>query len=183
MSFVNSFADKIVAIVAARFPQLVYGSIYEYRIGPSSAAGRFDLVPVRTKLLGELPRVSQWGGPGIEAAYAAGASVLVAFADADDRYPVVVGYLPARSPGGKPTTLSIDALAINIGAGAKGAARIDDFVVRLYWHSVGMAPYYSTSTGAPYTWLPVASGIIPPTAADAGTAINITAGSVKVVVG
>lgn len=72
---------------------------------------------------------------------------------------------------------------IEIEGGGPAVARVGDLVVRLYWDSLASMLYVSTSSAAPYSWSPVASGIIPPTPADAGTKAAIVEGSARVTCG
>jgi hypothetical protein len=72
---------------------------------------------------------------------------------------------------------------IEIEGGTKGVARLDDFVARFYRDSLSGIVYVSLSPSAPYVWTPIASGIIPPTPTDAGTAIVVSEGSKKVTCG
>lgn len=69
------------------------------------------------------------------------------------------------------------------GAGDPAVARVGDTgAIRFYRDTIAGALYVSTSTEPPYVWTMVASGIIPPTPADAGTLASppIVTGSGKV---
>lgn len=95
-----------------------------------------------------------------------------------------LAHVTTASDGG----LSLRAAAaklLHIGGDAldPAAARVGDFVVRLYRDSNLGVLWASASPSAPYVWAPVASGIIPPTVADAGTAVRIVTGSQKVTCG
>lgn len=74
------------------------------------------------------------------------------------------------------------------GAGPKVARVSDDEtigtgVLRLYRDTISGTLYGSTSLAAPYGWTPIATGIIPPTPADAGTAFTVATGSTRVTCG
>jgi hypothetical protein len=83
------------------------------------------------------------------------------------------GALAIRSAAGR----------VELEGGGPGVARVGDLVVRLYLDSASGILYASASPAAPYTWTPVASGILPPTPTDAGTSIRVTTGSAKVTCG
>jgi hypothetical protein len=116
--------EMVVDWIAEAFPQLFYGSIYEFRVLPSSTAGRLDLAPVKTKLIGPQSRVYQWTLAGAEPTPAIGTSVVLAFLDADETRPVVLGYAPLRAPpGALPTALKLDCTgALAVGPSAPSVA-------------------------------------------------------------
>lgn len=62
------------------------------------------------------------------------------------------------------------------------AARKGDFVARFYRDTITSTLYVSLTPESPYTWTPVASGIIAPLPTDAGTPISVSAGSGKVTI-
>jgi hypothetical protein len=73
---------------------------------------------------------------------------------------------------------------IDIEGGGPAVGRVGDLVVRLGLNAG--VPSYSTSTSAPYTWLPIPSGSGPGGAllpTDAGVELTITTGSGKVTCG
>ncbi len=77
-----------------------------------------------------------------------------------------------------------DGAGVDIEGGGPAVARVGDLVVRLSYDGAGGALYYSTSTAAPYVWLPVPSGsvpgVFPPDPTDPGVAVTITTGSARV---
>lgn len=90
--------------------------------------------------------------------------------------------LSAISGGLRVLAAATKALHLQGDAGDPAAARVGDLVVRLYRDGNSGILWASTSTAPPYAWAPVAFGVVPPTIADAGSALVITTGSQKVTV-
>ena len=106
-----------------------------------------------------LLEVPQWLGE-TRATPAVGSECTVIFRDGDRRRPAIVAFAP-------PATVA-------------PVARLGDACGRLFFETITKTLYYSTSTAAPYAWVPVATGVIAPTIADAGTEVTITEGSALV---
>jgi hypothetical protein len=156
-----SLRESVLKIVRAAFPVLTYGYPRTFRVRGVGADGRLDLdPPPDTDELKPLDRVEQWTVGGALMAPALGSLVVVTFRDADPSRPIVMGLAPA--------------------AIGNASARKGDLAARLFFDTITATLYVSESVGAPYAWTAVATGIIPPTIADAGTAVTIAQGSATV---
>ena len=87
--------------------------IYRYRV-VEMVADRAALQPVdRSRKLPDLPLVDEWAGTaGSWAELAEGTEVLVAFADGDARYPVILSHAPKGAPAAVPVRVELDASTI-----------------------------------------------------------------------
>jgi hypothetical protein len=174
----DRFLAALRKLVLHALPALKYWIVHEYLVVESDGV-TFSGTPTDPDFSPALP-VGVPYAPALAGSYSVvpvGTLAYVGFANADPSKPYLVrfGALATSTQ----TVLAASAVAL---AGTSGAAvaRVDDFVARLFQNTATGIVYASTSTGAPYAWSPIASGIIPPTIADAGTAINITTGSGKV---
>lgn len=87
--------EIVATIIAESFPQLAYGFPRSYVVTSVNADETLDLAPaLGTAGLRTLRRVGQWTLGGGLVKPTPGASVVVAFADADPAKPVVVGFGP-----------------------------------------------------------------------------------------
>lgn len=174
----DRFLAALRKLVLHALPALKYWIVHEYIVVASDGV-TFSGTPTDPDFSPALP-VGVPYAPALAGTYSvvpAGCYAYVGFANADPSKPYLVrfGNLATSSQ----TVIAASAVAL---AGTSGVAlaRVGDFVVRLFMDTLSATLYASTSTGAPYAWTPVATGVIPPTVADAGTAINITTGSAKV---
>lgn len=151
--------EFVIQWVREAFPQLFYGSLYEFRVVAVSA-GRLDLRPVDTKVVGPQPRVYQWTLSGSEPTPVVGTSVVLAFLDADPGKPVVVGYGPQRTaPGGSPSAMKIDTTgALTLGPSASSVVVGSTFTPGAAPAAVGHFVRYGDtvsvgSSAGPMTWV------------------------------
>lgn len=96
--------------IAALFPTLRFGGVFEYRIVQQTGE-RLDLQAVRVSAkMPDLLRVPvRPGVPGCRADHKLGSRVLVAFIDSDPSRPVVVGFEDADGSGFRPDALTLQA--------------------------------------------------------------------------
>lgn len=129
-------------ILEALDPDRRFAGVYEYRI-VSQDGERLNLQPIRVSIgMPELQRVPVSPGiAGARANHLIGARVLVAFIDASQARPVVIGFEDAEGAGFVPIKTELKATAeINLANGILGVARLTDPVVA--------GPWAGTITGA-----------------------------------
>lgn len=124
--------------------------------------GRLDLdPPADAPELRSMDRVEQWTMGSVITIPAVGTEVLVAFRDARETRPVVVGIAPS-APG-------------------PAAARVGDTAGQHYQDTATGLVYYAPTSAGVYA--PIASGVGPPPLATPGTSVTIATGSATVKVG
>lgn len=133
--------------------------------------GRLDLdPPADAPELRSMDRVEQWTMGSVITIPAVGTEVLVAFRDARETRPVVVGIAPS-APGHAAARNGDEATRVAFYPGVPGTTPPS------LWYS------YQSGTG-PFTWAPAALTIITgPVPTDPGTPLKITGGSDMVKVG
>ncbi len=117
--------DSVARIAGQARPELRYSYPRTYVVRAARSDGTLDLDPPADDAGKDLPpldRVEQWTLGGALAFPAAGASVVVAFRDATETRPIVVGFAP-----GTPIKIVADASGeIDLGAAIAPAAREGD---------------------------------------------------------
>ncbi len=120
------------AIVRKLTAHTAYHAMYEYRVVAQSG-DRLDLAPARPS--NGLPPLSQvpvrYGFPGARATYAAGGSVLVAFADGDPSRPVVIAHTAPDDSAADPSLIQLadTTESVAVGTEAGRVLRFGDVIM------------------------------------------------------
>jgi hypothetical protein len=181
--------ERLLArLMVKLFPGLAFLNVRTYKVikvySGATDYGRCDLA-LESDPEQQIPRVDQWPGiPGGVGLPAVGSLCEVTWRDGEQKSPVIVGFSPLRTTGGKPTESKIDAAKLILGPtsdhvvianGDQPAARKGDAVgcgLLTVAMVAGVPTFtYTPPGGAPVTGVTVTLGGV------------ITGGSAKVTIG
>lgn len=122
-----SIRESIAQIIRDTFPDLFLRGVFRFVVHKHED-GKLSVIPDRARWLDDIPLAEIWPGlAGYTAQPAEGSGVLIAFADGDQSRPVVVGFQPLGSTGGKPIRSTIDASEeLKLCDGAATVLRVGD---------------------------------------------------------
>lgn len=156
---IASIRDTVAAIAERDHPEARYAYPRTFVVRAVGGDGRMDLTPpADAPDLVPLNKVEQWTMGSALTFPAVGTSVLVAFRDARESRPCVIGIAPS-APGA-------------------AAARVGDTAGMYYQDTATGLVYYAPTSAGVYA--PVVSGVGPPPPATPGTSVTIATGSSRV---
>lgn len=118
---IKNLAEAVAEIVRRTFPSLFYRGIFRCRVVEASE-GKITVSPVSTSFFRPPELIEVWGGIGGYAVIPKDDTVLlVAFADADPAFPVVVGFEPLSR--NRPRRSQIDAEELWLGDANDGSQK------------------------------------------------------------